>query len=477
MSTGQSLYEAGEEMSPYYNGVIKSCAVAIAPPAVVFGLAVQAMATSIYLNQCNPGDILKAAGAWVSLAEKNMEAAEELQAEVDTVNDGNWKGDDADAFREAAGNVKSQLQQLAVTAFLIGAQLLAFSVMLTVYWLFLTACTIVMDAFLAAYLAALAGVLTAPGAPAIMASAQAVATSLVASMKSIEAYLIAVSTGCAALTGGLTAVTFGFQKVQGNPVDPLDIAGAGLANMLEGFLVYGINVATMTPGGRHAGVTDAMHVFQGVSAIFPTYKGDGETGALFEGGGPALGIPDSLLNLWEDHAPDRFTNPETIEWRLTPVSSDGPLPRSSSWSRCSRWRSPGSGTWSSGPRPAAAGRTGPQWSRKQVSPAAATRSAPGSSPPTAAGPRPRSTSRSTAGAPRATRSTRSLSDPLRCTRTGGAGRGRGRPAPAPASTWRPSWPCSPSWCSPSCSPCWSSAAGPGRRRILGAVARASQLVR
>ncbi|GAA1660847.1 hypothetical protein GCM10009830_02420 [Glycomyces endophyticus] len=436
MSTGQHLYEAGEAMSPYYNGVIKSCAVAIAPPAIVFGLAVQAMATSVYLNQCNPGDVLKAAGAWVSLAEKNTEAADALQAEVDTVTDDNWSGDDADAFREAAGNVKAQLQQLAVTAFLIGAQLLAFSVMLTVYWLFLTACTVVMDAFLAAYLAALAGVLTAPGAPAIMASAQTVATSLVASMKSIESYLITVSTGCATLTGGLTAITFGFQKANGNPVDPLDVAGAGLANMLEGFLVYGVNVATMTPGGRHANVANAMHVFQGVSAIFPTYKGDGETGALLDGGGPALGIPDSLLNLWEDHAPDRFTNPESVKWRLPGrPRSGGPPPRCSSSSRSWPSPPPPSGTWSSGPpRAAPPARPASPWSSGRTSPAAATRSAPAPSPRTAAAPRPRSTSRSTAGAPKAIASTRSSSNPRRCTRTGGADRPRGRPAPARAST-------------------------------------------
>ncbi|MEU6246671.1 hypothetical protein [Glycomyces sp. NPDC047010] len=383
MPTGQSLYDAGDEMSPYYNGVIKSCAVAIAPPAIVFGLAVQSMATSIYLNQCNPGDVLKAAGAWVSLAEKNTAAADALQAEVDTVDDGNWSGDDADAFRASAASVKAQLQQLAVTAFLIGAQLLAFAVMLTVYWLFLTACTVVMDAYLAAYLAALAGVLTAPGAPALMASAQAVATGLVASMKSFEAYLVAVSTGCAALTGSLTAITFGYQKAQGNPVDPLDIAGAGLANMLEGFLVYGINVATMTPGGRHASVANAMHVFQGVSSIFPVYKGGGETGALFDGGGPALGIPDSLLNLWEDHAPDRFTNPESVEWRLRPASSS----RWSWPSRSSRSPRPWCATSSSGPRPTAPGRTARPSSRRASSQEATTRSAPGRSRPTAAGPR------------------------------------------------------------------------------------------
>ncbi|SDD84735.1 hypothetical protein [Glycomyces harbinensis] len=314
MSAGQSIFDAGEEMAPYYNGVIKSCAVAIAPPAIVFGLAVQAMATSVYMNQCNPGDIMKAGGAWIMLAEKNMEAAEALQTEVDTVTDQNWSGTDADGFTEAAGNVKLQLQELAVTAFLIGTQLIAFAVMLTVYWLFLTACTVVMDAFLVAYLAALAGVLTAPGAPAIMASAQTVATSLVATMKSFESVLISISTGCAALTGGLTAFTFGFQKGAGNPVSPVDIAGAGVANMLEGFAVYGLNALMMTSGGRHASVVPGLHALQGGSAIAPLYKGDGEWGSGYDGGGPGLGAVDGLLNLWEDHAPDEFTNPEEVQW-------------------------------------------------------------------------------------------------------------------------------------------------------------------
>jgi len=315
MSAGQSIFDAGEAMSPYYNGVIKSCAVAIAPPAIVFGLAVQAMATSVYMNQCNPGDIMKAGGAWIMLAEKNMEACEALQQEVDAVNDENWCGEDANAFKTASNNVKLQLQELAVTAFLIGAQLIAFAVMLTVYWLFLTACTVVMDAFLVAYLAALAGVLTAPGAPAIMASAQTVATSLVATMKSIEAVLTSISTGCAALTGGLTAFTIGFQKVAGNPVNPVDIAGAGVANMLEGFVTYGLNAAMMTSGGRHASVIPGLHALQGGSAIAPLYKGDGEWGAGFDGGGPGLGAVDGLLNLWEDQAPDVLTNPEEVKWR------------------------------------------------------------------------------------------------------------------------------------------------------------------
>lgn len=315
MSTGQSIMDAGDAMSPYYNGVIKSCAIAIAPPAIVFGLSVQAMATSIYMNQCNPGDILKAGGAWVALAEKNFEAVEALQTEVDSVNDENWCGDDADAFRDSANGVKIQLQELAIAAFLIGAQLVAFSAMLTVYWIFLTACTVVMDAFLVAYLGALAGVVSAPGAPAIRASALTVATSLVATMKSFESVLISISTGCAALTGGITAFTFGFQKGAGNPVSPVDIAAAGLTNVLQGLAVYGLNALLMTPGGRHANVSPWMHALQGGSAVAPTYKGDGEWSGNYDGGGPGLGALDSAFNWMDENLPDTFSNPDEVQWK------------------------------------------------------------------------------------------------------------------------------------------------------------------
>lgn len=322
MSTGQSIMEAGEAMAGEYNAVIKSCAIGIAMPAISFGLSTQALATVVYLNQCNPGDIMKGAGAWIALAEKNLEAVEALQTEVDKVNDENWSGDDAEAFKAASGDVKAQLTQLAVNAYLVGAQLLAFAVMLTVFWLFLTAATAIMVVYFGAYAAALAGVVSSIGAPAIMASANVTAAALLATAKSFEATLISISTGCAAITGAMSIFTFAFQKAQGNPVSPLDIAGAGLTNMIEGLLVYGINVATMTAGGRHAtGPMDSWeewgrHAVQALSAVSPTYKGEDEgVAGGFDGGGPALGLPDTLLNwLWEDNAPESMKNPEDLDW-------------------------------------------------------------------------------------------------------------------------------------------------------------------
>ncbi|MFG3342528.1 hypothetical protein [Glycomyces sp. NPDC048151] len=322
MSTGQSIMEAGEAMAGEYNAVIKSCAIGIAAPAIAFGLSTQALATVVYLNQCNPGDIMKGAGAWIALAEKNLEAVEALQAEVDKVNDGNWSGDDAEAFKAASADVKAQLTQLAVNAYLVGAQLLAFAVMLTVFWLFLTAATAIMVVYFGAYAAALAGVVSSVGAPAIMASANVTAAALLATAKSFEATLISISTGCAAITGAMSIFTFAFQKAKGNQVSPLDIAGAGLTNMIEGLLVYGLNAATMTSGGRHAtgalqsGWALASHLTQAASTAFPTYKGEDEGWeAGYDGGGPLLGAPDSLLNwLWEDNAPESMKNPEDLDW-------------------------------------------------------------------------------------------------------------------------------------------------------------------
>ncbi|MQM28524.1 hypothetical protein [Glycomyces albidus] len=321
MSFGQEVFDLGDAMAPACNGVIKTCAVGIAPPAIAFGLSVQALATSIYLNQCNPGDLMKAGGAWILLAEKNFDAADALEAETATVNDDNWSGTDATAFREASGDVGAQLREMGVMAYTVGLQLMVFAGMFAAYWAFLSVVTLVMDAYLIAYLAALAGVLTAPGAPAIMASAQATGATLLATTKTIEKGLQAVAAVCAGLLGSFTAFTLVFQKAKGNPVSPLDIAGAGFTNIAEGLLVYAVNAFTMTPGGKHAlsplknPLILGGHLFQAGSPFAPTYQGDGEWNGGYDGGGPAAGAPDSLMNWWEDVAPPAMTNPEEVDWR------------------------------------------------------------------------------------------------------------------------------------------------------------------
>jgi hypothetical protein len=321
MSFGQEVFDAGEAMEGPCDAVIKSCAVGIAPPAIAFGLSVQALATSIYLNQCNPGALMKAGGAWILLAEKNFEAADALEAETATVNDDNWCGDDATAFKEASSDVGSQLRELAVMAFTVGVQLMAFSALFAAYWTFLAVVTVVMDVYFVAYIAALAGVVTSPGAPGIMASAQATGASMLAITKKIENALSTIAAVCAGIMGAFTAFTFTFQKIKGNPVSPLDIAGAGITNIAEGLFVYAVNALTMTPGGKHAlGAlkspwTLGGHLFQAGSPFAPTYKGDGEWDAGYDGGGgPTAGAPDSLMNWWEDVAPPALTNPEEVDW-------------------------------------------------------------------------------------------------------------------------------------------------------------------
>lgn len=296
MSTGDTFYDLGESMSGPCSDIIKSCAMAIVAPAMTFGLSVQSLATSIYMNQCNPGDVIKAGGAWIKLAEKNWEALEALEEQTDLVNDDNWKGDDSEAFKGASRNVGLQLGEMAITASLIGVQLIALGAALTVFWVFLLACTVVMDAFLVAYLAAYAGVVTAPGAESIRASCLTVATSLCATVKSLEATMTSLSTGCAALTGGLAGFTFGFQKSTGNPVSPLDIAGSGLTNMLVGLGTYVERALTMTPAGRHADVTPGTAFLHGTQS-------QGGFGLINAGG-----------DLLFEHGPDTVQDPDEIEW-------------------------------------------------------------------------------------------------------------------------------------------------------------------
>ncbi|THV43000.1 hypothetical protein [Glycomyces buryatensis] len=301
MSMGQDIFDSGDAMSPYYDGIISSCAVAIMPPAIAFGLSVQALATSIYLNQCNPGDMFKAAGAWIVLSEKNTEAAEALAAQTERVTDENWKGSDAEAFKGNSDNVQSQLKELAIAAFLIAAQLIALGIALTVYWAFLLAVTLVMDAFLVAYIAAYAGVITAVGAEAIRASCLVVATSLVATVKSFEAVMFSISSGCAALTALISVITFAYQDSKGNPVTIEEIAKGSLTNQLLGLGTFAERALLMTPGGRHATTGAAEGFKHGVNS---------------QGG---FGIVDSLASEYYDgneDIPEDYRDPtdEELSW-------------------------------------------------------------------------------------------------------------------------------------------------------------------
>ncbi|THV30114.1 hypothetical protein [Glycomyces paridis] len=319
MSTGETLFATGSEMSPYFNGVIKSCATGIMPPAVVLGPAVQALATSVYMNQCNPGDLMKAAGAWMTLAERNQAAAEALEAEVAEVNDDNWSGDDAEAFKAKAADFQAQLRELALNACLLAAELIVLAVTLAAYWAFLLSCTIAMDAYLVAYLSALATGVGAPAAAGIQASANATAATMVGYAKTTEGIISTISHTCAALCGAFTVFTFAFQKSKGNPASPLDIAGAGIVNMLEGLATYYARKFTMTPAGRHANTAWWQHGVQSATNVFPTYQGgdffdpDNWNGG-FDGGGAGLGLPDGIANAVGPHLPEGAVNPEDPQW-------------------------------------------------------------------------------------------------------------------------------------------------------------------
>ncbi|WP_030144245.1 hypothetical protein [Glycomyces sp. NRRL B-16210] len=319
MTAGESLFETGSSMSPYFNGVIKSCATGIMPPAVVLGPAVQALATSIYMNQCNPGDLMKAAGAWMTLAERNWDAAEALQAEVETVNETNWNGDDAEAFKAKAGDFQAQLQELALNACLLAAELIVLAVTLAAYWVFLLTCTIAMDAYLVAYLSAMATGVGAPAAAGIQASANATASAMAGYAKTTEGVISTISHTCAALCGAFTVFTFAFQKSKGNPANPLEIAGAGIVNMLEGLTTYYARKFTMTPAGRHHQTAWWQHGVQAATNVFPTYQGgdffdaDNWNGG-YDGGGAGLGAADGVANGIEQYLPEGLTNPDEVRW-------------------------------------------------------------------------------------------------------------------------------------------------------------------
>lgn len=309
MSFGEQTYQAGEAMSPYYSYVLKTCAVMVAAPAITFGGPAQLLAAEIYKGQCNPGDMFKSAGAWFSLGEKNLEAAGKLADQVDSVNDDNWSGDDALAFKGSANGVNLQLTQLAMTAFLIGAQLMALGIMLSVYWCFLLVCVYTLMSFMVAFIAAS---WSGAGAIVVRESARVGSLAMLAQVKSFEAVMQPIMMATTVLTGSLTLFTWNFQALAGNQANPLDIALGSIANMLEGFATSWLNGKTM-PGGQFAPGMVPENLIQVGSLFMPTDFNSWESGG-WGGGGAGLGAADMTANLWESFAPDLFTNPEEIEW-------------------------------------------------------------------------------------------------------------------------------------------------------------------
>ncbi|WP_112137029.1 hypothetical protein [Glycomyces dulcitolivorans] len=118
--------------SEAYGYMAPLAAVNITLPSFVFGGPCVQLSRIIYLNQCNPGDILTGAAQWLQMAQKFDEAREAFQARLDGLSPEAWVGEDRDAFDEKAQKIVNQLQAIHAFAMHLGISMFAIGLMLCV---------------------------------------------------------------------------------------------------------------------------------------------------------------------------------------------------------------------------------------------------------------------------------------------------------------------------------------------------------
>src|SRR5690606_16098260 len=240
MSFGAPDPESFTDVENAFAMVSPIAAVEIVLPAFTFGPSCTQIARIIYMNQCNPGTLMKVGAYWMQLAEKYIQAGDQLDEEVSAIDAETWEGDDCDAFVEQAGKVRMQLFTIAAFALQVGISLFAIAALLAVMVTAYAALATALLAMAVAYWPLQAFPPTAAAAQAVRSAAMAVAATGLTVLKALDTALEALGNGLAAFIGSGMAVSWSVLATQGNAVNPLDLVGPTAYNMAHGFAQLGL---------------------------------------------------------------------------------------------------------------------------------------------------------------------------------------------------------------------------------------------
>lgn len=224
------------EMEQAYSIMAPTAAMLITMPTFVFPGETTALSRIIFMNQCNPGSIMKAGAHWLVLAEKYLEAADKLKEKRDEFNDEDWEGDDRDAFDDKSEKVHSQLTIIAAFAMHVGITLFTIGTMLAVMVPLMLAVATSLQAFAVLYLINRA----IPFPPAqvvannIMVAAQQVAGRSKDALTALDTAIEKVGHALAAFINGNMAYTWVALAAKGNVVNPGDTIGASMFSLMQG---------------------------------------------------------------------------------------------------------------------------------------------------------------------------------------------------------------------------------------------------
>lgn len=115
MSIGAPDPKSFQGMMDAFAMVSPAAAVEIVLPAFTFGPSCTQIARIIYMNQCNPGQIMTVGAYRLQLVEKYIKAGQGLDDEVPAMDSETWEGEDCDAFVDQSGKASMQLCTIAAT--------------------------------------------------------------------------------------------------------------------------------------------------------------------------------------------------------------------------------------------------------------------------------------------------------------------------------------------------------------------------
>ncbi|GAA2319063.1 hypothetical protein GCM10009853_091420 [Glycomyces scopariae] len=284
-----------------YGYMAPLAAVNITLPAYVFGGPCVQLSRIIYLNQCNPGDILTGAAQWLQMAQKFDEAKEAFQARLDGLAPEAWAGEDRDAFDAKAEKIVNQLQAIHAFAMHLGISMFAIGLMLCVMIpIMLVMATVLM----ALAITTLIVQQFVPAGPIMALSWRATAMTFgTTALTALKAMDEACSMAAKVLAGFIAAnmtLTWINMAANGNIISPAATIGSTGYSFLQGLAQLAV-VKLMAPG---RGATGGM-----LSKI-----STGANGALMKagpgliGGVGAQGIYNIGNSAAGDDAPNKMTD-------------------------------------------------------------------------------------------------------------------------------------------------------------------------
>ncbi|MEU6250115.1 hypothetical protein [Glycomyces sp. NPDC047010] len=251
MSIGAPDPKSFQGMMDTFAIVAPAAAVEIVLPAFTFGPSCTQIARIVYMNQCNPGQLMMVGAYWFQLAEKYITAGKGLDEEVSAMDAEAWEGDDCEAFREQSGKVGTQLFTIAAFAIEVGVGLFTIAALLAVMVTAYAALATCLMAMAVVYWPLQAVPFTAPAAAAVRTAAMSIAAMGLGVLQSLDNALKVTGNAIAAAIGGGMTVSWTVLASQGNVVNPLEMVGPTAFNMIQGLAQLGLRNAAAPSGGRH----------------------------------------------------------------------------------------------------------------------------------------------------------------------------------------------------------------------------------